>query len=208
MAAMDTPGLVVVRLSPARRDDFLAFFDHQSGPAFADNPRWATCYCHFHEVAPAIDWATMDGPANRAAMRARIDTGEMEGYLAYEHGAAVGWLNAQPRHKLPHCFARMGVAPSPIDVPVHDAAVIVCFVVAPTHRHRGIARALLDAALADLAARGVKLVDAFPLTAEADDRDAPQYHGPLSLYRAAGFVALGNDGDRTVMRRTLAPARR
>ncbi len=29
-----------------------------------------------------------------------------------------------------------------------------------------------------------------------------------SLYRAAGFVALGNDGDRTVMRRTLAPAPR
>ena len=28
----------VERLAPGRRDDFLAFFDHERGPAFADNP--------------------------------------------------------------------------------------------------------------------------------------------------------------------------
>ncbi len=205
MVAMNAIAPVVHRLSPARRDDFLAFFDHEHGTAFADNPRWATCYCHYHEVAPAIDWGALDGPANRAAMRARIDTGEMEGYLAFDANAVVGWLNAQPRHKLPHCFARIGVAPTTIDIAQHEAAVIVCFVIAPAHRHRGVARALLEAALADLAARGVKLVDAFPLAADGDGSDAPQYHGPLSLYRAAGFVAIGSDGDRTVMRRTLVP---
>jgi len=194
-------------LSSPRVDDYLAFFDHERGPAFADNRRWATCYCHYHEVAPAIDWSGLDGPANRAAMRARIETGEMEGYLAYDGEAVVGWLNAQPRHKLPHAFARMDVSAPAIDVPDHDAAVIVCFVVAPTHRRRGVARALLEGAIADLGARGLRWLDAFPYApGEEPPGDAPHYHGPLALYEAAGFARIGTDGTRAVMRRALAPA--
>ena len=200
--AMDD--LRIVALSPERAAAFLAFFDHERGSAFADNPGWARCYCHFHQVAPAIDWSTLDGPANRDAMRSRIGCGEMEGFLAYRGDEIVGWLNAQPRHKLPHAFARLGVAATPLDVPVHEAALIVCFVVAPGHRRTGVARQLLDGALAALAARGLRLVDAFPLTDESSGTAASQYHGPLSLYRAAGFVPLGVDGDRTVMRKLLA----
>ena len=97
----------------------------------------------------------------------------------------VGWLHAAPRHKLPHAFERMSVAPPAIDVPPHDAAVIVCFVVAPAWRRRGVASALLDAALADLAARGVALVDAFPFKA-GDSTDADR---PLPRDRVAVRVA-------------------
>ena len=32
----------VVPLSPARLDDFMAFFE---GEAFSDNPKWSSCYC-------------------------------------------------------------------------------------------------------------------------------------------------------------------
>ena len=45
-----TKRISVERLTPARRDDFLGFFDHERGPAFADNPEWAKCYCHFYHV--------------------------------------------------------------------------------------------------------------------------------------------------------------
>src|SRR6185295_2916243 len=75
--------IVVERLTPARRADFLRFFDHQQGAAFADNPEWAKCYCHYYHVPKAIVWNTLDGAANRAAMTARIDVGEMDGFLAY-----------------------------------------------------------------------------------------------------------------------------
>lgn len=194
-------------LAPSRCAEYLAFFDHERGPAFADNPRWATCYCHYHEVAPAIDWATLDGPANRAAMRARIETGEMEGYLAFDGDSACGWLNAQPRNKLPHAFARMGVAAPATGVPDANAAVIVCFVVAATHRRRGVARALLRYAVADLGARGVALLDAFPFAhGDEPEGDAPHYHGPLSLYESEGFERIGSDGKRAVVRRRLAGA--
>ena len=47
--------LRIERLTPSRGGDFrLRFFDHERGPAFADNPEWATCYCHYYQVPPAL----------------------------------------------------------------------------------------------------------------------------------------------------------
>ena len=50
----------VASLSPSRRADYLDFFDHERGPAFADNPAWAGCYCHYFHAAPALDGASLD----------------------------------------------------------------------------------------------------------------------------------------------------
>lgn len=196
----------VKRLDAARRDDFLGFFDHERGPAFADNPGWAKCYCHFYHVPKAIRWPSLDAAANRTAMSARIEASEMDGFLAYGGGEVVGWLNAQPLSKLPHCTARMGIAPPPLPVPAHEAAAIVCFVIAPQWRRRGVARALLAGALASFGARGVRVVDAFPFKAGASTAAADHYHGPPSLFREAGFAVLAEHADLTVMRKHLAPA--
>jgi ribosomal protein S18 acetylase RimI-like enzyme len=204
-ARPSAPALAVARLTPAHRDDFLRFFDHERGAAFADNPDWARCYCHFYHVPRALDWAAMTGDQNRAAMGARIGCGEMDGFLAYAGAEVVGWLNAQPRHKLPHCFDRMRIAPPPLDVPEHEAAAIVCFVVAPAWRRRGVARALLDGALASLATRGIRVVDAFPFNAGESSAATDHYHGPMPLFSAAGFTVLREDQDLTVMRKRLAP---
>jgi ribosomal protein S18 acetylase RimI-like enzyme len=194
----------VKRLDAARRDDFLGFFDHERGPAFADNPGWAKCYCHFYHVPKAIRWPSLDAAANRTAMSVRIEASEMDGFLAYAGSEVVGWLNAQPLSKLPHCAARMGIAPPPLPVPAHEAAAIVCFVVAPQWRRRGVARALLAGALASFGARGVRVVDAFPFKAGASTGAADHYHGPPSLFREAGFAVLAEHADLTVMRKHLA----
>jgi hypothetical protein len=190
-------------LSPARVDDYLRFFDHERGPAFADNPEWAKCYCHFYEVPLAIDWPSLSGDANRVAMRARIEVGEMEGYLAYDGDEVIGWMNAQPRHKLPHCFERMRTAAPDIPCAPFEAAVIVCFVIAPARRKSGVARALLSGGMASLCARGIKLVDAFPFKAADSTSSADHYHGPLSMFLAAGFSILREDENMTVVRKLL-----
>lgn len=193
----------VASLSPARRAEYLGFFDHERGRAFADNPEWAPCYCNFFHIAPAIEWQSLDAVANRTAIDARIEVGEMEGFLAYDgEDAVVGWLNAQPRHKLPHCFARLGIPPTPLDVPPHAAAVIVCFVVDPRVRGRGISRALLVHALESLAARGIRIVDAFPRAVA--EGPAAHYRGPLALFESLGFTRLGQHDETIVVRKTLA----
>jgi hypothetical protein len=67
-----------------------------------------------------------------------------------------------------------------------------------------VARALLAHALDALAARGLKLVDAFPFKAGDSAGAADHYHGPLSLYLAHGFSVLGETAEVSVCRRMLA----
>ena len=78
--------------------------------------------------------------------------------------------------------------------------LIACFVVAPAYRGQGIARQLLEAALAGFQAEGVRLVEAYPLVAA--EGAAENCCGPLSLYLAAGFEKLGErEGSALVIKR-------
>jgi ribosomal protein S18 acetylase RimI-like enzyme len=194
----------IERLIPDRGEDFLRFFDHERGPAFADNPEWAKCYCHYYQVPPALPWGSFDGDANRRAMAARIATSEMEGFLAYAGDEVVGWMNAQPYAKLQYACTRMKIAAPPLPVPPHEAAAIVCFVIAPDRRRQGIARALLDAGVASFAARGLALVDAFPWNSGPEDtKPADHYHGTLAMFERAGFATIATHDNVTVVRRNL-----
>ncbi len=203
---MGTADLRIELLRPKLVDDYLRFFDHERGVAFADNPQWAKCYCHYYHVPKNMDWQAFDGPANRVAMASRIEVGEMEGYLAYAGDDVVGWMNAQPLHKLPHCWARLEV-PRPVSpLPLSMLAAIVCFVIAPASRRRGVARALLRGGLESLGRRGIGEVYAYPFKTEGTDAPTAHYHGPEALFRAAGFVAIDATPDVTIMRRTLRAA--
>jgi GNAT superfamily N-acetyltransferase len=195
--------IVVKPLTPALGEDFLRFFDHEQGAAFADNPEWAKCYCHFYHVPRAIDWPSLTAPQNRTAMHARIEVGATEGFLAFDGAEVVGWLNAQPRHALPHCFDRMRIEPTPLACEAFEAAVIVCFVVAPQRRRQGISRALLAEALASFASRGFKVVDAFPFKSGTSILAADHYYGSLSLFLDQGFSVLREDETMTAVRKML-----
>jgi GNAT superfamily N-acetyltransferase len=195
--------LTVKPLTPALGPDFLRFFDHERGTAFADNPEWAKCYCHFYQVPRVIEWEALSASQNRTAMQARIEVGAMDGFLALDGADVVGWLNAQQRDALPHCFDRMRIEPTPLPCEPFEAAVVVCFVVAPQRRRQGIARVLLAGALASFAARGIKLVDAFPFKSGASELAADHYHGSLSLFLDQGFTVLREDETMTVVRKIL-----
>ena len=203
--------LEVRALAPELAGDYLAFFDHQRGPAFADNPEWSTCYCQFYHTPKSIDWRARGGDENRAAMTARIMTGEMEGFLAYdlaapgESGEVVGWLNAQPRNKLPHCFERMRLAPTVSEVPDYRAAQVLCFVVHPQWRRRGVARVLLVAACESLTRRGFATIEAYPFKAGDSDDATDHYHGSLSMFVDNGFEITRDDSEMTVVRKMLTP---
>ena len=195
--------IAVKPLRPALGADFILFFDHERGAAFADNPEWAKCYCHFYQVPLAIDWGALSAAQNRTAMKARLEVGAVEGFLAFDGTEVVGWLNAQPRHALPYCFDRMRIDPTPLPCEAFEAAVIVCFVVAPQRRRQGISRALLAAALESFAARGFKLVDAFTFKSVASELAADHYHGSLPLFLEQGFEVLREDKTLTAVRKML-----
>jgi ribosomal protein S18 acetylase RimI-like enzyme len=185
--------LTIRHLTPELRDDWLQFFE---GAAFADNPKWKSCYCQFLYVDHSkVDWAARTAQENRAASCERIGCGRMQGLLAYRGDQVVGWCNAAPR-MLMDGFA---------DEPDPDEArlgQITCFVVAREHRRTGVARALLEAACEMLRQQGLAFAEANPSRNAASD--AANHYGPLSLFESAGFIAVRERDDGiVVMRRAL-----
>jgi GNAT superfamily N-acetyltransferase len=82
---------------------------------------------------------------------------------------------------------------------------VTCFVVRVGHRRRGVASALLDGAV-DLARRhGAAVVEGYPVDTSARKASSAElYHGPLSVFGAAGFTEVARPSPaRAVVRRTV-----
>ena len=183
-------------LTPQRLADFLDFFEPR---AFADNPKWLSCYCHFpHADHANIVWNDRSAAQNRAATCERITGETMTGWLAASIGQAIGWCNAGPRRFIEGLFHE----PEPL---ADRIGAIACFVIAPAFRGQGLARALLNAACDGLRESGFAWAEAYPLH---DAANAAQHHrGPLSMYTAAGFELVKNDGEGDLtVRKPLAHA--
>jgi GNAT superfamily N-acetyltransferase len=179
-----TVQIEVRELKPELLDDYLSFFDK----AFSDFPRWSGCYCGFYDT-PGNDWdATANaGPQHRAARSELIRTGRAQGLLAYIEGGPVGWCNAQPRTS----FANMRsykVAATDISEPVGS---IMCFLIAPEHRGKGVCTALLKAACDKFHRDGLGIAEGYPASLSKRRGDLPwaegNYKGPLSVYLKNGF---------------------
>ena len=187
---------VIRELTPETLPDYLAFFDRD---AFPDNPAWAACYCmFFYHDSTDGEWGTRSAADNRSAIGELVGCGRAHGYLAYVDGKPAAWCNAAPRTLFPGISAAE-------EYRVEDAeqvGSIVCFVVAPHYRGHGLAQRLLDAALDGFRRRGLTVAEAYP--ARDPRSDAEAYHGPLSLYEAAGFQPFRELERQVIVRKLLA----
>jgi ribosomal protein S18 acetylase RimI-like enzyme len=185
-------GYRVVSLGAGQLDAFLDFFDRV---AFTDNPGWADCYCLFyHHSSP--EWDERSGAQNRVKAAELIRQGAMSGFLAFDRDRPVGWCNANLRSR----FQRLTEDPD-LRAEGTDERVlaVVCFVVAPGERRRGVARQLLAAACAAATAQGLDWVEAYPR--KDAQTPAQHYHGPLALYQSEGFVICEERRDFWIVRR-------
>ena len=194
-AETDPAAFAVLPLQPGHRDAYLHFFDHE---AFADNPRWASCYCQFptadHEAVP---WKQRSREENRASACRRVEAGLQRGVVAEAEGRIVGWCNAGPRSSM----TIVDDAPHPL---AERCGAITCFVVAPAWRGKGVATALLQGACEQLRAAGLELVEAW--TQPDANGPAENHTGPLAMYLKAGFEVIRPDVDGgVVLRKWLVP---
>src|SRR4051812_7878390 len=92
-------GFELQPLTPERLPDLLDFFDHR---AFADNAKWASCYCACYFLDhDTVDWSQRGAAENRQELCCLAKSGQAEGWLAYRDGQVIAWLNASPRDRYP-----------------------------------------------------------------------------------------------------------
>lgn len=189
MTARVESDLTIRPVSPEIHDDVMRYFDLV---AYADNPRWAKCYCMERLVD---DYPSRTKEQNRADRSRLIKSASANGLVAYRLGRVVGWCHAAPKTELLD-------VPEPRDA---DVGAIVCFVVAPDARRQGIATALLDAACEQLRSRGMRFAEAYPVASEAKPSwwVFANYVGPLNMYLRAGFEIVARGDENHTVRKTL-----
>lgn len=64
---------------------------------------------------------------------------------------------------------------------------VICFVVPSEYRGQGIARALLDGAIAYAKKQGGTLLEAYPVDKPGRSSDESMWFGAKSMYDSAGF---------------------
>jgi GNAT superfamily N-acetyltransferase len=181
-------------MTPSLQAAWLEFFDHV---AFADNPRWSTCYCQFPTADhDAVEWQARRGDENRASACDRIAAGRQQGVVAIDdEGRIVGWCNAGPRVAVTVWDEDpAGAGPAP-----ERLAAVTCFVVAPAWRQRGVSQALLRGACEMLAAQGFEAVQAWAKPGETSTK--ANHAGSYTLYQRAGFTTWREDVDGGVLLR-------
>ena len=181
--------IVTQELKPDLLHDYLQFFDKD---AFSDFPNWSGCYCGFYDTpGEGKDWnpTAKAGPAHRAARAERIRSGRSHGILAYADDKVVGWCNAQARASFTN-MRRYSVA---IEDAANAVGSIMCFLVSPSYRGKGVCTLLLNAACDMFRREKLGVAEGYPTATNPvrGSLDIPwaeeNYKGPLNMYLKAGF---------------------
>jgi ribosomal protein S18 acetylase RimI-like enzyme len=172
--------LTVRPLTPERWPDLEALFNAK-GCSVARG-----CWCMFYRRSGSrvqLPKGTTQAQANRAELKALVDSGEPPGLIGYHGKVPVGWVSIGPRED--YAKLRRSLVMKPVDdLPVWS---IICFVVPSQYRGQGVARSLLDGAIAYAKKRGATLLEAYPVDKSGRSSDDAMWFGAKSMYDAAGF---------------------
>jgi ribosomal protein S18 acetylase RimI-like enzyme len=159
------------------------------------------CWCTWWRLS-AREWEGMPAAERRGRLAGLVADGCVPGLLAYVDGEPVGWVAVAPRTEYPRLDRSPKLRPVD-DVPVWS---ITCFTVDRHHRRRGVAEALLAAAVDHAGARGAAVVEGYPIdTAGGRRAGADLFTGTLAMFERVGFTEVGRRGGRPMVRRALSP---
>ena len=179
-------------LKPALLNDYLFFFDNIT---FKENPHWSKCYCYsFHFTGPDEEWTKTN---NRIAIQKLITQEKMKGYLAYFNNTPVAWCNVNDRIS----FQRLKRT---YELPKNGKkriASIVCFLVHPDFRGKGISKMLLKRIIDDYEKYSYDLLEAYPARNERSCEK--NYKGPLSIFESNGFDKVATHEGYFIMQKKL-----
>jgi GNAT superfamily N-acetyltransferase len=145
------------------------------------------CWCQFWRK-PGSNWSNTTAADNRASLEALVGTDPAPGMVALRDGVAIGWVGLGPRE----AFGRLARSRTLPQLPGEAVWSINCFVVGRGERGRGVADALLGAAVRYAAEHGAQLVEGFPVETGGDRMpSAGAYTGTRGMFERNGFSIAG-----------------
>jgi GNAT superfamily N-acetyltransferase len=179
-----------LRIVPANE---AAWEDLQTIFSAGGDGRW--CQCQYFKLT-AAQWRAGSSFDERAAqLREQTHCGDPQapstsGLVAYLGNEPAGWCAVEPRTAYPRLM-RARIPWSGRDEDKNDQGVwaVTCFVVRKGFRRRGVAAALVQAAV-DLARdRGAHAVEGYPRVTQQGDSavDEAMYVGSQRMFAAAGL---------------------
>lgn len=171
-------------------EEYIDFFDNR---AFSDGNAEKGCYCVWHHWTERHEYERSLLPEAERPYRKRnyarelIQNGILNGFAAFCDHQMVGFCNADSKD---HYF-RLGRENHPDswkNISENNKILsIVCFIVAPDMRRRGVAKALLAHACRYAEEKGYDYVEGYPPQEEFTARDCG---GSAAMYIAHGFEIL------------------
>ena len=141
------------------------------------------CWCQYYRWSSS-DFARLGAGGGRAALQGQVEAGPPPGLIAYLEGTAVGWVGVGLRDEMER-LVRSRTIPRIDDRPVWS---ILCFLVRPGYRRRGVTGALVDGVVTAARAAGAPGVEAYPIDADGRRLDPTlSYVGFTSTFERAGF---------------------
>ncbi|MFC5568694.1 GNAT family N-acetyltransferase [Lysobacter yangpyeongensis] len=177
-----------IRTRPLRRDDWPVVES-----LFGANGACGGCWCMWWRVPMGgKTWEAAKGAPNRDAFRALVESGAASGVLAFDRDIPVGWCAIGPRSGFPRLERSKALRRE------WNAATwsLNCLYVPARERGRGIARALVAAAVNLARARGAAEIEAYPQFVASDERQGGAFvwTGVPALFEPLGFRPAAKPG--------------
>jgi GNAT superfamily N-acetyltransferase len=138
-------------------------------------------------------WRASLGEPNRVAFERLVTSGEVHGILAFEGNEPVGWCSIGPRGDFP-ALERSRVLQTEW---ASTTWSVTCFFIPTKHRGKGVATAMLEAAVELARSRGATAIEGYPQKMLASGAQLPgpfAWTGVPALFERCGFERI-NPGD-------------
>ena len=152
---------------------------------FGPNGAYSNCWCTWC-VLSNREGETAGASGRHTLLAKMVRNGSVPGLLAYSGEDPVGWVAVGPRDRyVPMIPPRSRVFRPPDDRP---SWAINCFFVPRQWRRRGVATALLQAAVDHARCGGAERIDAYPKDTSANRATSAElFVGSLRMFGDAGF---------------------
>ena len=169
----------------------------------------SVCWCQRYKLAPREAFSSFPAEERAARLRTQTNAGRPDapatsGLLAYLDGQPVGWCAVEPR---PAYEGLLRVYRTPWEGRDEDRTdegvwAVTCVLVRAGFRKRGVAYALVRAAVEHARARGARALEAYPMRTEAGRITWDEIHvGAQSVFAAAGMDEVSRPGKRRAVMR-------